>query len=218
LALAVARGAAYRYEQAEALYMLGFYRRTQGQPADDQLIRRCLELSREVGSARCIANAYWTEGVTYADIDAQRAVSALEAGAAVAKAADARFLIGLLPGYVAMVRANLNPVAGLTAFVESFRYLRASGNRLGIRVLLRNMIPAFAAVGRQDLVARIDGAALPFCIRPERVGQSCTEAREGLGDERYEQLRDEGGALSDDDLVELVCREVEHIAQAAVGS
>jgi hypothetical protein len=80
LALAEARGAAYRYEQAEALYMLGFYRRTQGQPADDQLIRRCLELSREVGSARCIANAYWTEGVTYADVDAQRAVSALEAG------------------------------------------------------------------------------------------------------------------------------------------
>lgn len=111
-------------------------------------------------------------GVPLWDIDPSRAVEFLREAETLARRIDHRFLVGLAPLNAALVKTSLNLRDRLTEWAHTLSYLVATRNPLGVRGALRPVMPALLAVGRPDLVAVVDGAALPYSTRPRLDDQA----------------------------------------------
>jgi hypothetical protein len=95
-----------------------------------------------------------------------------------------------------------DPLAAIRALPELVEQARSTGQRLGLVQRGRDLLEPLAAIGRYDAVAVLDGASLPFSVRPALAAEAVAAARDALGEDRYTQLYEEGQSFSPADLEE----------------
>ncbi len=160
--------------------------------------RQYHDFAQQIGHARAVAGGLLQRG--FSDPDPERAMELLaEARELSARTRDS-FRHGLATAWLGPIRAPLDPVGALRLIPEVVDLARSSGVRLLI-VGLRDYLAPFATIGRQDVVAVLDGAMLPLSIRPAAATAAITGARRALGDLRYEELKAKGKRLSAAELV-----------------
>lgn len=85
----------------------------------------------------------------------------------------------------------------------------------GLRRLLRDFIPTFAALGRLETVGVIDGAGAPLTMRPKPSAAARALARLLLGGEAYERAFARGRAMTNEQLEAFVDAELGEVLPAS---
>jgi hypothetical protein len=195
------RGSDYDYDRAEGLWNRCATALFRGDP-DRAGANEYLELARDLGNARALAGALLMSGM--ADPDPKRGGEMLaQARELTARTREtwrhliATIWLGLL------VDDPLVPIHALPGLVEQ---ARSSGQRLSLVQHGRNLLKPLATIGRFDAVAVLDGASVPYSVRPALAAEAVTTARQMLGEGHYGQLYDEGHSFSPADLEEYLLR------------
>jgi hypothetical protein len=108
-------------------------------------------------------------------------------------------LAGAARGFARLLRAGDDPRAALASLAESLDFYRTMRVAFGLRFLIRDFAPAFAALDDHLMVATIDGAGALPTLRPLLVASAIERAREALGS-AYGPASEGGRAMSDEEL------------------
>ncbi len=201
-------GPAFDYDRAEALWTLCAFALFTGSP-DYSLALRLLTHARDLGNVRAIAGGLIQAGL--ADPDPVRGVTSLvEARELTAETRDS-FRNGLARLFLGALQSELDPRGGLAAICDVVDHARRTGQGLLVRYAPRNFFHALSAMGRHDAIAVLDGASLNIAMHPNVAAAAITQARTILGDSRYEELRQQGTAMTIDDVGAFLLAEVADI-------
>jgi hypothetical protein len=200
LVAAEERGAHYDYERSEATWQLCCAALFAGAP-DIERSREYLAFGRRIGYARAVSGGLIHCGCS--DPDPERGMESLaEARELTARTGDS-FRYGIATVWLGALRCFTDPVDALQMIPGIIEHARKSGLRL-IVAAMRDYTVGFAAVGRHELVAVLDGATIKPSIRPAAAADAIAAARHKLGDARHEQVRDHAATLVAADVDELL--------------
>jgi hypothetical protein len=185
------RGSDYDYDRSEATWQLCCAALFAGAP-DIERSLEYLAFARRIGFARAVSGGLIHRGCS--DPDPERGMESLaEARELTARTRDS-FRYGIATVWLGALRCFTDPVGALQMIPGIVEHARKSGLRL-IVAAMRDYTIGFAAVGRHELVAVLDGATIKPSIRPAAAAEAITEARRKLGDARYDQIRDQAATM-----------------------
>ena len=175
----------------------------------------CLELAQRVGNPTLLARAHAVVGIVQCPDNPAAAGEHFAACEQLARLVNARIFIvyGVLWGAVAA--SMQNPDAGLRELARALDFHQATATPLGaIRVALRDMLPALAAVGLHRLVVMLD-THLPTVaiIQPEGDAAAVQSARHALGAAETDQAQAQAQAIDFDELLSLLRQELETVTR-----
>jgi hypothetical protein len=190
-------GPAFDYDRAEALWTLCTFALVSGSP-DRALAQRLLTLARDLGNARAVAGGLIQVGL--ADPDPVRGVASLvEARELTAETRDS-LRNGLARMFLGALQSEVDPRDGLAAICDVVDHARRTGQGLLVGYTPRNFFGALSALGRHEAIAVLDGASLNIVMHPDVAAAAIVQARTILGESRYEELRQQGTAMTIDDV------------------
>ena len=114
--------------------------------------------------------------------------------------------------YAHVLRHNDAPVLALQGLHETLERWRENGLDFAVRITLREHLHAFAQLGCYEVVAVIDGAALPFVRCFKAAHEAVALARSEIGIDEYETAKAKGSVMAGDALAAYLRAEL-----AAVG-
>jgi hypothetical protein len=214
LEAAAAVGDDAHYDRVEALYQLGFVGMLRGAP-DVALGEELLSLARSLGNTWLLGRACLTLGLLLLPEDRPRALGLIRETIEVSLRPAVPYWVGSALVFLAAGIAETDPAAGLRRLADTLEQLRLMGAQPWVRRSLRVFMVPFAALGRDEAVALIDGASNPASNWPGAVARARDEARARLGATRYDELRTDAERVPDNLLLE---RLVQHIDGALEAS
>jgi predicted ATPase len=198
-------GPAFDYDRAEGIWILCSIALLTGAP-DHSLALRLLTLAHELGNVTAVAGGLIQAGA--ADPDPSRgALLLIEARDLTARSRDS-YRNGLARMWLGALQAELDPLAALGAIRDAIDHARRTGQGLLVLQMPRCYFGALSAFGRHKAIAVLDGASLNMAIHPGIAAAAVTQARTVLGDSRYDDLRQQGTAMTVDDIAALLLAEV----------
>lgn len=214
-ALRLARDLGRVPDQIVALFHLIHSDIYQDREAETEHVAECLRLAEITGNPALTCSSYWAAGSAFFRTDPSAATLMFERSRRVGQDAGLRtVLMGVAPAYIALLGHGDRPEA-LVGLAESLAYFKDAGVPFGIRRLLRDFIPTFAAMGRHETVGVIDGAASPLEIRPTQGAAGSALARTQLGDEAYDRAFARGRAMTNEQLEAFIDAELVELLPAS---
>jgi predicted ATPase/class 3 adenylate cyclase len=188
---------AFDYDRAEALW--NWCSLAMGTSAPDRpRAMELLALARRLGNPRAIAGGLIMAAV--ADPDPVRGAALLvEARDVTARSLD-NYRNVLAGGILGAFESEADPAAGLTVLREVVRQARRTGFELLLLQIPRAYFGAFAALGRYETIAVLDGVAVMTAIHAAVTVAAIDTARDALGADRYDELKRQGTTMTIDDV------------------
>jgi hypothetical protein len=142
------------------------------------------------------------------EVDPERAAALFTEVAVLAPGLKSRNMSAVAHGYLAIL-ANPDDARGaLAGLREMLDMYKRFATGFGLRFMLREWLFAFSQLGRHEAVAIVDGASMAVTLWPQRETAAITAARAALGDGAFERSKTRGGSLTDEELDELIRREL----------
>jgi predicted ATPase/class 3 adenylate cyclase len=194
-------GASFDYDRAEALWNWCTLSLTTGTP-DYARATELLTLAREIGNVRAIAGGLLQVGV--ADPDQVRGRQLLEEARDLTARTRDQMRHGYALAFLGALESEADPAAGLALVPDLVEHARRTGLELFLLQIPRSFFGAFAALGRYETIATLDGVAVDTPIHAAVAATAIATARHALGDDYYDELKHQGTKLTADDLARLL--------------
>ena len=187
-------------DQVESLYLVVQAAIAADLDADVETVLRVQRLAESSSNRVALLWATFARAIAASRTDLAEAARLFREALLVAESLGSVVATMACRAYGSVCEHPDDPVAalsGLGAALDEF-----AGHRLPFELgsVMRDMLPAFAQLGRYETVAVLDGAANAFAQRPAAARQAAATARSALGDHGYDAIRERGGAMTDDEL------------------
>jgi len=161
-----------------------------------------IDAAEATGNPYALAFALYAYGFAYRDADPLRSLAAGRRGLAVARDSGNRTNVSSLAAMLCQLASGHgDPVTALEYFATAIGNFHDSGNTFLTRGLLGSLATFFDRLGRYQAAATFAGFAVASLVQPTGFDAAVTHLRAVLGEETYETLSQDGGAMTTAEMV-----------------